>query len=121
MPLRTALNRFLDILIIEIGDLENDLIDLIQLAQDRLQRHEITNYVFLENKGLLLNEMSCLKTLMDALRPLDTSRYSDVKEMMADLQERIRKRAEECGYPEVVFNLVKRRIDKVYRYLTEED
>jgi hypothetical protein len=121
MPLRKLLNRFLDILLIELDGLQNDLIDLIQLEKERLQRHEITNYVFQENKGLMLNEMTCFKTLMGKLRELDTSRYGDVKEMVADVEEQIRKRTEECAYPQVVFNLVKRRIDKVYHFLTKED
>lgn len=119
MSLRKELHRFLDILLIEIEDLENDLLDLIQVATERLQRHEITNYVFLENKGLLLNELACLKSLMTALRDLDTSGYADMKQMVADVEERIRKRCRECGHPEAVFSLVKRRVDKVYKYLSE--
>ena len=91
MSLHTTLHRFLDILTIEIEDLENDLIDLIQLAQQRLQRREITNYVFLENRSLLLNELACLKTVVSTLRGLDTSRYVDIKDMVADVEQRIHK------------------------------
>ena len=119
MTLRQNLHRFLDLLALEIEDLENDVTDLIQAAKDRLARHEITNYVFLENQGLLLNELSCLKTLMSTLRDLDTSGYADLNELVADLERRIRARIHECGYPEVVFSLVKRRSDKVLKYLTQ--
>lgn len=119
MSLRQNLHRFLDLLAMEIEDLENDVTDLIEVARNRLARHEITNYVFQENQGLLLNELSCLRSLMGTLRDLDTSRYTDLKELVADLERRIRARIQECGYPEVVFSLVKRRSDKVLRYLTQ--
>lgn len=119
MSLQATLHRFLDILLIEIEDLENDLLDLIQVASERFKRHEITNYVFLENKGLLVNELACLKSVMGGLRHLDTSAYADVKDMVADVERRIRTQSQACGHPEAVFSLVKRRLDKVYRYLNE--
>jgi len=121
MPLRMVLNRFLDILTLEIEDLENDILDLVQLAKDRLERHEITNYVFLANKGVLLNQLACLKTLMGTLRSLDTRGYADVKQLVADVERRMRDCLASSEYPEAVFSLVKRRIDKVYRYLTQEE
>jgi len=121
MPLSTVLHRFLDILSLEIEDLENDILDLVRLTEDRLERHEITNYVFLANKGVLLNQLACLKTLMSTLRNLDTRGYADVKELVADVERRIRGCIEASEYPQAVFSLVKRRIDKVYRYLTQEE
>jgi len=39
---------------------------------------------------------------------------------VADVEQRISRWIEERAYPAAVFNLVKRRIDRVYKYLTDE-
>jgi hypothetical protein len=117
MPLRALLHKFISLLRIELEELEQDIRDLLELWQRRKDSHEITNYVYLENKGLLLNEVSCVKELLDSIASVDTSRYDSVDQMIFDVDAMIAKRIRDCAFPEVLHSLVKRRLEKIRQYM----
>ncbi len=118
MPLQALLHKFISLLRIELEELEQDICDLLELWQRRKDSHEITNYVYLENKGLLLNEVGCVKELLGNIAAVDTSRYDSVEQMISDVDNMIDKRIRECAFPEVLHSLVKRRLEKVRQYIT---
>ena len=106
---------------LEFEDLEADLTALVDIYEKRLESHEITNYVYLENKGLLINELHCLAELLESLNEVDASRYGDVDAMIDDVQGMITERAQACAFPEVLTTLVARKIAKVRKYVTQAD
>ncbi|MBN1834499.1 MAG: hypothetical protein JW820_01550 [Spirochaetales bacterium] len=119
--MQARLHKFLDVLRIELQDLEEDLDELVELYKKRADSHDITNYVYLENKGLLVNELRCVASILDSLSEVDASRYESVDAMIDDLERLIGERASACGFPEVVTRLVRRKIAKVRQYIAEGD
>jgi hypothetical protein len=117
--MKDILHRFIGILKIELEDLEEDINDLLELCQQRKNSKEITNYVYLENKSLLLNEIAGIKNLINDLSSLDTGSFASQEEMFQEIDRMIHSRTREFAYPEAVYSLVKRRLDKVIEFLTQ--
>jgi len=117
--MKDLLHRFIGILRIELEDLEQDVGDLLEICQRRKDSREISNYVYMENQSLLLNEIAGIKSLIHSLDEMDTGRFVSAQEMFAEIDRLIHTKTRECAYPEAVYNLVKRRLDKVVAYLRE--
>ena len=115
--MKDILHRFIGILRIELEDLEEDINDLLELCQKRKNHDEITTYVYLENKSLLLNEIAGIKSLINSLGDLDTGRFPCQEVMFQEIDRLIRSRTRDCAFPEAVYGLVKRRLDKVIQFL----
>jgi hypothetical protein len=118
--MKDLLRRFLGILKVELEDLEFDIEDLLELCQSRKDHREITDYVYQENKTLLLNEIAALKSLIHSLDGLDAGRFATQQEMIQEVDRRIQARTRESAFPEAVYSLVKRRLDKVAQYLLQQ-
>jgi hypothetical protein len=117
--MKDLLHRFIGILRVELEDLEDDIEDLLEICQRRKDNREITDYVYLENKTLLVNEITALKSLIHSLDGLDTGKFASREEMFEEVERLILARTKESAFPEAVFSLVKRRLDKVVQYLRQ--
>jgi hypothetical protein len=117
--MKDVLHRFIGILKIELEDLEEDINDLLELCQKRMNHKEITHYVYLENKSLLLEEIAGIKSLINSLDTLDTKKFESKEEMFREIDRMVHIRTRECAFPEAVYNLVKRRLDKVVQFLMQ--
>jgi hypothetical protein len=117
MPQRAALNKFISIFRIELEDLEQDINDLLEILEQRKDSQEITNYVYLGNKGVLLNEISCIRELLDTLSSIDAYEYPSVEIMITEVRNMLFDRIRNCGAPEVVHQLVERKFEKVCTYV----
>jgi hypothetical protein len=117
MPMRAALNKFISIFRIELQDLEEDINDLIAILEKRKDSQEITNYVYMENKGVLLNEIACVHELLDSISTIDAYQYESVEAMIAEVKKKLAKRIQDCAFPEVVHSLVQRKFEKVCAYV----
>jgi len=118
MPQRAALNKFISIFRIELEDLEEDINDLLEILEKRKDSQEITNYVYMGNKGILLSEISCVRELLDTLSTIDAYQYESVEAMIAEVKKMLTARIRDCAAPEVVHQLVERKFDKVCTYVT---
>jgi hypothetical protein len=114
------LRKFLGILKLELEDLEDDIGDLLEVCQRRKDQREITDYVYLENKTLLLNEIAAIKSLIHSLDDLDTGRFATQEQMFQEVDRLIHARTRDSAFPEAVYSLVKRRLDKVKQYLLQQ-
>jgi hypothetical protein len=121
MPMRTALNKFISIFKIELEDLEEDINDLLEILEKRKDSQEITNYVYMGNKGLLLNEIACVHELLDRISTIDANQYQTVEAMIADVKKMLDKRIRDCAFPEVLHSLVQRKFEKVCTYVMGPD
>ena len=119
--MKDLLHKFVSVLRIELEDLEEDIQDLIDICQKRKDSKEITNYVYLENKSLLVSEISGIKELLNSISALDTGNFHSIKEMFQEIDRLIQVRTRECSFPEAVYSLVKRRLDKVVTYIVSSD
>lgn len=117
MPMRAALNKFIAIFKIELQDLKDDISDLLGVLEKRRDSGEITNYVYLGNKGVLLNEIDGIEELLDRIAKIDAYQYASLEEMMDEVRRMIESRIQECAFPEVCRSLVGRKFDKVCRYI----
>jgi len=111
---KDLLHKLLGFLRVELEDLEGDVTDLLAICQRKKDNREITNYVYMENKGLLLREIAGIKNLVEGL---DTGKFSNRQEMFREIDRRILENTREGDYPEAVYSLVKRRLDKIVKYL----
>ncbi len=118
MPQRAALNKFINIFRIELEDLEEDINDLLEILEKRKDSQEITNYVYMGNKGILLSEISCVRELLDTLSTIDAYQYESVEVMIAEVKKMLFERIRDCAAPEVVHHLVERKFEKVCTYVT---
>ena len=121
MPQRAALNKFISIFRIELKDLEDDINDLLEILEKRKNNQEITNYVYMGNKGILLSEISCVHELLDELSTIDAYHYESVDAMIADVRKKLDTRITDCSFPDALHNLVQRKIDKVCTYVLSPD
>jgi len=121
MPMRALLNKFISIFRIELQDLKEDISDLLEILEKRKDSQEITNYVYMGNKGVLLNEITCVEELLDSISAIDAYQYDSVEDMIADVRLMICSRIEECDFPDAVRNLVQRKFYKVVKYVTGAD
>ena len=119
MPQRAALSKFISIFRIELKDLEDDINDLLEILEKRRISQEITNYVYMENKGVLLNEISCVHDLLDQLGTVDAYSYESVEAMFEDVRDKLDARIADCSFPNAVHNLVLRRLEKVCNYILD--
>jgi branched-subunit amino acid aminotransferase/4-amino-4-deoxychorismate lyase len=106
------LQKYISILKIELQDLEEDIKDVIQALERRKETQEITPYVYLENKGLLLSEIAGVRAFLDEVAAIPAERYQSVEEMIRDAERRVEQRTKEGAFPAVVHDLVKRRMEK---------
>lgn len=117
MPMRALLNKFISIFRLELEDLQEDINDLIKILEKRKDSQEITNYVYMENKGVLLNEIASVQEILDSIRTIDACKYESVEDMITDVHQMIDMRIQERDFPEVVRDLVQRKFDKVCTYV----
>ncbi len=117
MPMRALLNKFISIFRLELEDLQEDINDLIKILEKRKDSQEITNYVYMENKGVLLNEIASVQEILDSIRTIDVCKYESVEDMITDVHQMIDMRIQERDFPEVVRDLVQRKFDKVCTYV----
>jgi hypothetical protein len=118
--MKDLLRKFLGILKLELEDLEGDIGDLLEVCQRRKDQREITDYVYMENKTLLLNEIAAIKSLIHSLDDLDTARFATQQQMFQEVDLLIHAKTRESAFPEAVYSLVKRRLDKVTQYLLQQ-
>ena len=121
MPQLAALNKFISIFRIELKDLEEDIKDLLEILEKRKISQEITNYVYMGNKGVLLNEISCVHELLNELSTIDAYRYKNVDAMIADVRKKLDTRIADCSFPDALHNLVQRKLEKVCTYVLSPD
>ena len=121
MPQLAALNKFINIFRIELKDLEEDIKDLLEILEKRKISRQITNYVYMGNRGVLLSEISCVHELLDELSTIDAYRYDGVDAMIADLRKKMDARIADCSFPDALHNLVQRKLEKVCTYVLSPD
>jgi hypothetical protein len=114
----TALcRRFAKLLTFELESLEEELEMLLTTLDERLQRHEITDYVRNENYVVLRNEILGLRDYLHSGCTVDSDEISTPDEAAAAAKDVIRHRLTERGYVPALYGLVALRVDKVANYL----
>jgi hypothetical protein len=109
--------KFLSMLQVELEDLEDSIRTMIDTTEERFKRHEITGYVWTENRALLMREVNLLKMVRKSVAGIDPSKYGSIAEARTAVAEELK---EFVDMPAAIPDLIERRIDKIVRYLREE-
>jgi len=115
--MKEKIRKFLAILTIEFEDMQDGMTMLMELAEERFKRHEITGYVWTENTALLKREKSVIKMMSDRISRLEPSMFESLDEAEAEVKKIIRGMP---GIPEAVPDFVEKRIAKVLTYINDE-
>jgi len=82
---------------------------------------EISNYVFMENKALLENEIIGFDNFIGDLHKLDMTKYSSLSELRDALNALNEKLCEEEGVARSAAMLAKRKADRIVSYFAESE
>jgi len=109
--------KYLKILKLEMDDLIKGIEDGEVLLAKRLEEREIRDFVFLENLSVFKMELMGFKAME---KELDTKAENakSVEDFMDDLDEFVKKRVEDMGFPKVVYELIKRKLEKTAKIQT---
>ena len=118
MDIKTG--KYLEILKIELEDLVYDLEFGEQVLMKRLKEHEITEYVFLENIGLLKKEILGIERVQKVIEKARAENKT-ISELGEVLEEYFAHEIRAAGLPNVVTLLVKRKLEKVNRYMSIDE
>lgn len=114
---KNKIDRYLKILKIELEDLESDIIDSEAMLKKRLDDKKITGYVFMENLATFRAELEGVRKMEKEIDRL-ADKYETLDELVEHISDYFKKRIKESGLPEAVFVLIKRKLDKIYRYIS---
>ncbi|MDX9799833.1 MAG: hypothetical protein RBT69_00700 [Spirochaetia bacterium] len=109
--------RYIKILKIELEDLEYDIQYGEDLLKKRFDEHKISDYVFMENLSTFKAELAGVKKMEKEIDAL-AGKYETIEELSAFISDYLKKRVKDLGLPEVVYVLIKRKLDKIYKYLS---
>ena len=118
--METKIRKYLEILKIELEDLIVDLEFSETVLSKRLEEHEITEYVFLENIGLLKKEILGIEKVKKIILGSGAT-YNSLEELRETVENYFHDEIKSAGLPNVVFLLVNRKLDKVSRYMVLDD
>ena len=113
--MKHKIERYLKILKIELEDLETDIAFSEELLRQKHDEHKITDYVFMENLSTFKSELLGIKEMEHEIDNL-VDKYDSLDDLTDDVYKFFKDKVKDAGLPEVVFVLIKRKLDKVYKY-----
>ena len=111
------INKYIQILKIELDDLEADIELLIDEHIQREEKHQITKYVLLENLAVLKNEMSGIEQFKKMLTDTNLDDYKDIHEFVNEIGKKFKAYIARGGLVEAVYSMVERKLHKVLKYV----
>ncbi len=116
--MQEKVKKFLSMLIVELDDLEDNIAALMKTSEERFNRHEITGYVWTENRALLQREINLLEMIKKEVRRLEPSEFSGID----SAREGVRRCLEEfVDIPAAIPDLIEKRMEKIQHYLRESE
>ena len=104
--------KYLNLLKIEMDDLIAGIEAGEMLLDKRLAEREIRDFVFLENLSVFKMELIGFKAMGKEL-DIQAEKAENVEHFKNHLDEFIKKRVHELGFPNAVYELIKRKLEKI--------
>ncbi|MDR1318042.1 MAG: hypothetical protein LBJ90_00325 [Treponema sp.] len=111
---------FIRFLRAELEDTIEGIEQLSFVLESRLQKGEITNYVYNENKAFLNREIAGLRKLLPLLEGVDIEAGKDINTLALETGNMLQLKANAADDPQVVTEIINRKIKKVLNYITEQ-
>ena len=102
---------------IELEEAEINILELLEYYSNRFDCHEITPYVWKENRALLKKEISCVEELVKDLAEWKPPDATEPQKVLTTLNMFLKDKVKTRGYPELVNLVIDRISKKVSRYL----
>ncbi len=110
--------KFIRLFEVEIESLHDEIEIILSSLDERLAKHEITDYVRNENYAVLRNELLGLE---DCLRARFEERAdASLDDIAEEVRRCVRQRLIDHEYVPAVYGLINRRIDKIVAYLRSD-
>jgi len=108
---------FIKILKVELEETRADTALLVEIYRTRYSSREITHYVQQENEALLSREIHCLEKMVPELEKFPVDKYKDKDAFIQGLSVFLKSFVEENQFPQAVFLLAERKMQKVVKYI----
>jgi len=108
---------FTKILKAELEDLEDDIESWSQFLDEKRKAEKVTEYVFMENSGLLRQELMSVKTIVDSLSKVSQTELPNIEAIRDYFLKTLKDEVKKFQFPEAIMVFVTRKVDKVYTYL----
>jgi len=118
--MRDLKQKYLRILGVELEDLKEDVAQLAEGLTHRWHCEEITDYVFMENLAFFKNEILGTDGLMRDISVVNPDSFASLEELIDHLSTRVTLHIRDHDLPQALCELVQRKLDKVRRYVIEQ-
>jgi hypothetical protein len=105
----------------ELEDSLEDIEYLGEIYENRYRNNEITSYVYNENEAFLHHEAAGLKSLIALIDLFNPDDFQNVTELAQAVDVFLKQRVEEFDNPQVVYGIIKRKINKIVAYIAQRD
>ena len=112
-------SKYISILQIEIEDLRSDLNLLISRLEDDQKSARISQYTYLENKTLYLNELKGLELIQTHTGTVDLGGFTNLEELCTSLKKMLYQDLHDHGIAMAVYNHLEKKLDKIYKYISQ--
>ncbi|MBN1545974.1 MAG: hypothetical protein JW902_04870 [Syntrophaceae bacterium] len=114
------LHLFRSILLIELDNLVEAIHRLIAACNEKYNKHAISHKVMLENTAFFQEEIQGINGFHDLVKDYDVSEITDEEELAKVLKGLFSDWAKSHDQPPALTPLVELKIDKVLRYVRQE-
>jgi len=117
---KARLQKFLSIFKMELEETMEDLNNLLDIYRHWAEKHDITNYVFQENSSLVQAEIAALHSMFKLVDSFRAENYQTLEALVEDVLSRFKSEIKHKGYPQALYVLLERKVQKVVKYISLE-
>ncbi len=112
--------RFIEILRIELDDLHDDIEALAEHCTELRRARELSEIGYWGNLGVLKNELRGVGVFAQIMNDADPDQYDSLESLAQDLEDRLLASIEKYGMVPAIDVLIRRKIDKVQKFVEEQ-
>jgi len=108
---------FNEVLKAELDDMLEDIAVVEQRYAERHNNEQISNYVYHANESVLYREAESIKMFLKLIDEIEISRYKTIESLVLYYDSCARDLVTRFEEPELIYAFLKRKLDKVTKYL----
>lgn len=115
--MRTVLEKYVQILKLELEDLEIDIQKLIENCEKTSKTSDLKINVFLENLQLFNNELLAVDIFAKMLDKLDINDFDSLDDLVRHIKQSFEAKVDALGLAKAINRMVDRKLEKVADYV----
>jgi len=108
--------KYIELIRLELEDMKDDVAASEEILGKRFEELDVTNYVFMENMAILRSQMLGVENIEKYVGNLGEISIS-CDELRIKLEAYFSSFIKEGGFPEVIIRILKRKLDKIDKYM----